>query len=166
VEASSGGPGQGSEFVVRLPLLKGALPPAAPAKDDDTEQVKSSARRRILVLDDNRDSAESLAMLLRLVGHDVRTVHDGRQALVVAEIYGPDLVLLDIGLPGMDGYEVARRLRAQPWIGQTNLVALTGFGGEEDRRQAQSAGLDHHLVKPVDFDALRELLAALDPSMD
>jgi PAS domain S-box-containing protein len=166
VEASSVGPGQGSEFVVRLPLLKGALPPAAPAKDDDTEPFKSSSRRRILVLDDNRDSAESLAMLLRLVGHDVRTVHDGRQALVVAEIYSPDLVLLDIGLPGMDGYEVARRLRAQPWIGQTKLVALTGFGGEEDRRQAQSAGLDHHLVKPVDFDALRELLAALDPSMD
>ncbi len=151
---------------MRLPLLKGALPPDAPAKDDDAEQVKSSPRRRILVLDDNRDSAESLAMLLRLVGHDVRTVHDGRQALVVAEIYGPDLVLLDIGLPGMDGYEVARRLRAQPWIGQTKLVALTGFGGEEDRRQAQSAGLDHHLVKPVDLDALRELLAALEPTTD
>jgi CheY-like chemotaxis protein len=117
-------------------------------------------------VDDNKDSAESLAMLLRLLGNDVRTVHDGRQALVVAAAYQPDLVLLDIGLPGIDGYEVARRLRSEPWTGNTTLVALTGYGGEDDRRQAQAAGFAHHLLKPVDFDSLHGLLAALEPTTD
>ena len=119
--------------------------------------------RRILVVDDNRDSADSLAMLLRLVGHDVRTAHDGRQALVVAATYRPDLVLLDIGLPGMDGFAVARHLRSQPELAGVVLVALTGYGSDEDRRQAQAAGFNYHMVKPLDLDALQELLTALEP---
>jgi CheY-like chemotaxis protein len=129
--------------------LKSGPRPAVPSK------------RRILVVDDNRDAAETLAMVLRLPGHDVRTVHDGGQSLAVAEMFQPELVLLDIGLPGMDGYEVARRLRLQPWAGHAKLVALTGYAGAEERRRAQSAGLDGHLDKPVDFEVLRELLATL-----
>jgi PAS domain S-box-containing protein len=163
VEASSPGLGQGSEFVVRLPLLTAIPSSVAPGNEGGQQRVQARAQRRILVVDDNRDSADSLAMLLRLVGHDVRTVHDGRQALVVAAAYRPDLVLLDIGLPGLDGYEVARRLRQEPWIGQTVLVALTGYGGEDDRQQAQAAGFTHHMVKPVDFDSLQQLLLALEP---
>jgi PAS domain S-box-containing protein len=167
VQASSAGPGQGSEFVVRLPLLAEGPCALAPAKnDEDNERAKVSVRRRILLVDDNKDSADSLAMLLRLWGHDVRTVADGREALAVAPAYRPDLVLLDIGLPGLDGYEVARRLRTEPWIGQTVLVALTGYASDEDRRQARAAGFAHHMVKPVDFDALRRLLAALEPTTD
>ena len=118
-------------------------------------------RMRILVVDDNVDSAESLAVLLRLVGHEARTVFDGRQVLVAAEAYRPELVLLDIGLPGIDGYELARRLRLEPWAGQTKLVALTGYATEEDRRKAEAAGFDHHLVKPVEFETLCRLLEGL-----
>jgi PAS domain S-box-containing protein len=166
VEASSAGPGQGSEFVVRLPLLGGQPAAVAPAlAADSAKGGRTFVKRRILVVDDNKDSADSLAMLLRLVGNDVRTVHDGRQALVVAEAYRPHLVLLDIGLPGLNGYEVARRLRAEPWIGNTTLVALTGYGGEDDRRRAEAAGFAYHMVKPVDFDALDKLLAALEPTV-
>jgi PAS domain S-box-containing protein len=162
VEAFSEGHGHGSEFVVRLRLLSGTSP--ALAAGNQATRPRASPRKRILVVDDNRDSAESLAVLLRLVGHDVRTVHDGRQALVVAETYRPGLVLLDIGLPGIDGYEVARRLRAESWGEPMTLVALTGYGGEEDRRLAAAAGFDHHMVKPVDFEALHRLLAALEPT--
>jgi CheY-like chemotaxis protein len=121
----------------------------------------AAPRKRILVVDDNRDSAESLAMVLRLSGYDVRTAHDGQQALVDAQVYRPDLVLLDIGLPGVSGYEVARRLRLEPGVVPTKLVALSGYSREEDRRQAYAVGFDHYLVKPVDFDALHKLLAAL-----
>jgi CheY-like chemotaxis protein len=115
-----------------------------------------------LVVDDNRDSADSLAMLLRLVGHDVRTVHDGRQALVVAMTYQPDLVLLDIGLPGMDGFAVARHMRSHPELAAVVLVALTGYGSEQDRCQSLAAGFNHHIVKPVSLDTLKDLLAALE----
>ena len=122
----------------------------------------AAPKKRILVVDDHRDSAESLAMLLRLSGHDVRTARDGRQAIVEAEVYQPDLVLLDIGLPGLDGYEVARRLRSEPSAGHPKLVALSGYGREEDLREAYAAGFDHYLIKPVDFDALQKLLATLE----
>jgi PAS domain S-box-containing protein len=163
VQASSAGPGEGSEFVVRLPLLSSHAAPIAPAHESDSgKRAKTSLTHRILVVDDNRDSADSLAMLLRLVGHDVRTVHDGRQALVVAGTYRPDLVLLDIGLPGIDGFTVARHMRSQPELAGVVLVALTGYGSEEDRRQSLAAGFNHHMVKPVHFDALYGLLAALE----
>ena len=163
VEAFSAGPGEGSEFVVRLPLLPDVSPVAAAHESDGGKRAKAAVTHRILVVDDNRDSADSLAMLLRLVGHDVRTVHDGRQALVVAATYRPDLVLLDIGLPGMDGFAVARHMRSQPELAGVVLVALTGYGSDGDRRQAQAAGFNHHMVKPVHFDTLNELLTALDP---
>jgi signal transduction histidine kinase len=160
VEAFSEGPGRGSEFVVRLPLL----PEDVAEPDQGTcavEPSAPSAPRRILVVDDNRDSAESLATLLRLIGNEVRTAHDGRQALEVAAEYRPDMVLLDIGLPVLNGYEVARRLRTEPGYGRPMLVALTGYGSEEDRHRSQSSGFDHHMVKPVDFGALQTLLASL-----
>ena len=162
VEAFSEGPGRGSEFVVRLPLLpEGAAAPGAGEPPVATEPRTPSASRRILVVDDNRDSAESLATLLRLIGNDVRTAHDGRQALEAAADYQPDMVLLDIGLPVLNGYEVARRLRTEPGYRRAVLVALTGYGSEEDRHRSLSSGFDHHMVKPVDFDALQMLLGSL-----
>jgi two-component system CheB/CheR fusion protein len=165
VQAFSAGPGEGSEFVVRLPLLPDVTPTADAAhKPDSSKRAKASVTHRILVVDDNRDSADSLAMLLRLVGHDVRTVNDGRQALVVAAGYRPNLVFLDIGLPGMDGYNVARHMRTQPELADVVLVALTGYGTEEDRRRSEEAGFNHHMVKPVHFEALNELLMALEPN--
>src|SRR5262249_28850764 len=128
---------------------------------DGGKRAKAAGPHLILVVDDNRDSADSLAMLLRLGGHDVRTAHDGRQALVVAATYRPDLVLLDIGLPGMDGFTVARHLRSRPELAGAVLVALTGYGSDEDRRQAQAAGFNHHMGNPLDPAALQELLIAL-----
>jgi PAS domain S-box-containing protein len=163
VQAFSAGPGEGSEFVVRLPLLPDVSPAAAAHEPDSNKRAKSAVPHRILVVDDNRDSADSLAMLLRLAGHDARTAHDGRQALAVAATYRPDLVLLDIGLPGMDGFTVARHLRSQPELARAVLVALTGYGSHEDRRQALAAGFNHHMAKPVNLDTLNELLSALEP---
>jgi CheY-like chemotaxis protein len=136
------------------------------APTNPQSDATAAPRKRILVVDDNRDSAESLAMVLRLLGYDVRTAHDGRQALVDVAVYRPNLVLLDIGLPRMNGYEVARQLRLEPGGGQTKLVALSGYAREDDRREAYAVGFDHYLVKPVDFDALYELLAALESTTD
>jgi two-component system CheB/CheR fusion protein len=118
------------------------------------------------VVDDSVDGSESLAMLLRLGGHAVRVVHDGAAALAAAQAERPDVVLLDIGLPGMDGYEVARRLRQTSGLNGVLLVALTGWGQDEDRRRSREAGFDHHLVKPVDPEGLLAVLAAARPSAD
>lgn len=115
--------------------------------------------RRVLVVDDNPDSAESLSMLLELMGHTVCTANDGAEALSVADEFRPDLVLMDLGMPHMDGLEAARRLRSQPWSTQLVLVALTGWGQDEDRERSEAAGFDHHLVKPLDTAALAALLA-------
>ena len=117
------------------------------------------APRRILVVDDNVDAADSLALLLGMEGHDVRVAHDGPAALAAVEAEPPDLVFLDIGMPVMNGYDVARRLRQRPGLEHLLLVAMTGWGQEEDRRRSQEAGFDHHLVKPVEPDALHQLLA-------
>jgi signal transduction histidine kinase/CheY-like chemotaxis protein len=162
VEAHSAGPGQGSEFVVRLPLPKdeGSRTKEEP---DKTPLVHPSSciphpSRRVLVVDDNADIAESLAGLLQDLGHTVRTAHAGPQALEVAREFRPELILLDIGLPGMDGYEVARRLRADPELSGLLVVALSGYGQEEDRRRAREAGFDEHLTKPVGLAALQPLL--------
>ena len=160
VAATSAGEGQGSEFVVRLPVLPDVAPTVRPAKPALAERrVAPVSGRRILVVDDNRDSAESLAMLLRLFGNDVRTVQDGRLAVEMAAAYRPDVVLLDIGLPGLDGLEVCRRLRARTGEGQPLIVAMTGYGQEEDRRRSEEAGFDAHMVKPLDLEALQELLS-------
>lgn len=114
--------------------------------------------KRVLVVDDNADSAESLSLLLELMGHTVCTAHDGEQALAEAEGFRPDLVLMDIGMPRMDGYEAARRLRQEAWGQSVVLVALTGWGQDEDKRRCEAAGFDHHLIKPVDPAALEALL--------
>jgi signal transduction histidine kinase/ActR/RegA family two-component response regulator len=161
VEAHSAGPGQGSEFVVRWPLPTEATPASAPAPLEETPATERAVR--VLIVDDNKDAAESLTMLLRLWGHEVAVAHDGPAALRAAAGQRPEVALLDIGLPGMDGYELARQLRQQPGLGRTVLVAVTGWGQEEDRRRSAEAGFDHHLTKPVELAALQELLAQARP---
>jgi signal transduction histidine kinase/CheY-like chemotaxis protein len=164
VQAISEGTGKGSEFVIRLPMLPAESLAGRQQKPPGTSgQGKLTSRRRILVVDDTVDSAESLAMLLRLLGNEVRTVHDGRFALETAVAYRPEVVLLDIGLPGMDGLEICRRLRQQPDGDRALIVALTGYGREEDRQNSQEAGFDAHLVKPVELESLQELLARPEP---
>jgi two-component system CheB/CheR fusion protein len=164
VEAHSAGLGQGSEFVVRLPVS--ARAPEA-RRHDDLQRLADSALvpviappRRILVVDDNVDTAESLALLLRLRGQEVKTAYDGPAALKMAASFLPDVVLLDIGLPGLDGYQVAARLRRRRRTAGALLVALTGYGQEEDQRLAHEAGFDHHLTKPVDPRAIYELIGS------
>ncbi len=154
VEARSAGLGQGSEFIVRLSLAGVTTTPAAPI----TDAQPAPAGRRILVADDNRDAAESLAMLLEMAGHEVRVADHGRAALAVAQVFRPDTALLDIGMPDMSGYEVAQALRAEPWASQIRLIALTGWGQDADRKRALEAGFDQHVVKPVDPDRLAELI--------
>jgi CheY-like chemotaxis protein len=160
VEARSEGPGRGSEFIARLPAL--APGSSARAKEAAVERARPvSGALKILVVEDNADSAESMALLLRLNGHEVRIAHDGPSALADARSFEPQVVLCDIGLPGMDGYEVAARLREQQAFKQTPLIALTGYGQEGSRRRAKEAGFDYHLVKPVEPGALDTVLDSL-----
>jgi PAS domain S-box-containing protein len=161
VRAISAGPGKGSELVVRLPMLKGAVGPAPSAESTGDGGGRAAPCRRVLVVDDNADAAGSLALLLRLWGHEVRVAHDGLEAVRVAEEFVPEILLLDIGLPGLNGYEVAKRLRHSPRLARAVLVALTGYGQEEDRSRSREAGLDQHLVKPVEPDRLQRLLAGV-----
>jgi PAS domain S-box-containing protein len=157
VEARSGGCGHGSEFTVRMPAIL-----IVPARDEGAEEeTTSSSGRRILVVDDNRDSALSLGMLLQLMGNRVRTAHDGLEAVQAAENFRPDVVLLDLGLPKLNGYEVARHIRGQPWGGDIVLIAVTGWGQEEDRRRSMAAGFNLHMVKPLEPAALEKVLANL-----
>jgi two-component system, sensor histidine kinase len=151
VTARSPGPGQGSTFEILLPLV------AAPVSEVSSASPGPAVCKRVLIVDDNRDAADSISLLLRIHGHEVRTAYGGEDALQLAAAYPADLVLLDIGLPGMNGYEVAKRLRASGT--STHLVALTGYGQPEDVRRAKEAGFDAHMVKPVDFDRLLETLA-------
>lgn len=154
VEAHSDGERMGSEFVVRLP----APYAPAPAHGGLPVMLAAAAPRRILVVDDNRDAVEALAMMLKLGGNDVEIAYDGVAALARAQSFAPDAVVLDIGLPGLDGYEVARRLRARPETAGALIVAVTGYGQKEDRERSRAAGFDHHLVKPIESDALLVLL--------
>jgi signal transduction histidine kinase len=156
VEAHSEGPGKGSEFVVRLPQETGSRVAARAAAQLASPVIHSPTR--ILVVDDNRDAADSLGTLLAVLGADVRVEHDGTAALDVFSAYRPKVVFLDVGMPGMDGYEVARRIRQQPASHDVTLVALTGWGQERDRRDSVAAGFDHHLTKPADIAALHALL--------
>ncbi len=191
VTARSDGVGKGSEFVIRLPVhveteaqtngtstglgtlgadpnipVDGPVPvmngfessPLAPSAD-----LVDRVRRRILLADDNSDALESLATLLELGGHEVVTASNGALALECAERHRPEVMLLDIGMPMLDGYEVARRVRVQPWGQKITLVALTGWGQDSDRRRSREAGFDSHLVKPLDMDKLTELLERLAP---
>jgi len=157
VEAQSEGPGRGSEFVVRLPLAS----PSWTAAARSTATPAAIVQRRILVVDDNRDAADSLGMLLQFHGADVRVVHDAAAALEALTAYRPSVVLLDIGMPGIDGYELARRARRQANGQDVTLIALTGWGQEKDRRLSKDAGIDYHLIKPVDYQALVKLLNSL-----
>jgi PAS domain S-box-containing protein len=159
VEARSEGLGKGSELIVRLPL---AMEQPAPGAGPEPRESPVLTARRILLIDDNRDAADSLALLLELLGAEVQAVYDGPSALAVLEACRPTAVLLDIGMPGMDGYEVARRIRQQPRLRDVPIIALTGWGQEEDRRRARDAGFDHHLIKPVDIEALQALLTSLE----
>jgi PAS domain S-box-containing protein len=156
VEARSEGRGTGSELVVRLPVPAAAAPGSA--LDPKTSVSTGSAVRRILVADDNVDSAESLAMLLEILGHEVRTAHDGQEAVEVAAELRPEVILLDIGMPRLNGYDACRRIREEPWGKGILIVALTGWGQDEDRNRSREAGFDHHLVKPVEPAVVAELL--------
>jgi PAS domain S-box-containing protein len=157
IEARSGGAGLGSEFIVRLPAARGS-PASEPSPCGAGTRPAGRANRKILVVDDNRDAALTLSKLLRRMGNDVQTVHDGEEAVDAASAFRPELVLLDIGLPKLNGYDAARQIRDQSWGKDMILVALTGWGQDDDRRRSREAGFDHHLVKPVDPDALVRLL--------
>jgi signal transduction histidine kinase/ActR/RegA family two-component response regulator len=158
VEAHSDGPGKGSEFVVRMPLRRQEVS-AAPLNGTESPTVIDEKKRRVLVVDDNKDAADTLARLLTMHGHEVAVCHDGPRAVEQAIEQRPDVVLLDLGMPVMDGLEVARRLRATPETSQVLLVAVTGWGQASDRRRTAEAGFDKHLVKPVDEATLCKLLA-------
>jgi CheY-like chemotaxis protein len=157
ISVASEGAGKGSEFTVRLPLSQ---------SDADAEQNDVNEKRetpmdglRILVVDDNTDAAESLRMLLSVFGHQVEIAHDGQRALATAQTQKPQLVFLDIGLPGMDGYEVARRLRSDAGLADSKLIALSGYGTEADQKRSREAGFNRHLVKPVDPGELPAIIA-------
>jgi signal transduction histidine kinase/CheY-like chemotaxis protein len=158
IEARSEGVGKGAEFIVSLPALSVA---ADEVRVEKAAEPMAQRMARVLLVEDNPDAAESLEMLLEVLGHRVRSVCDGVTALDAARANPPDVMLVDIGLPGMDGYEVARRIRRDPLLKQVVLVALTGYGRDEDKRRAMAAGFDYHLVKPVNPDALQGLVSRL-----
>jgi CheY-like chemotaxis protein len=154
VHAASGGPGCGAEFTVRLPVE----PEPAALSEMPTAPTGTGKRLRILVVEDNRDAADSLRLLLELYGYDVTVAYTGLDGVKAAEQERPDVVLCDIGLPKMNGYEVARRLRQNPSTAKARLVAVTGYGAEEDKQRSREVGFDAHLVKPVDPNALQGVL--------
>jgi signal transduction histidine kinase len=165
ITAESAGHGEGSTFRVRLPLLEAY----EQGKDhraarEFTPAQSAISGRRVLVVDDNVDAAESLAKLLRICGHEIRIAHSGQEALIAAHPFKPEVVLLDIGLPGMNGYEVAKRLRAEPALRDAVLVAVTGWGNEDYKRKSREAGFDFHLTKPVEVTAIEGILARLERS--
>jgi len=162
IEARSKGPGHGSEFSVRLPVSVEAPPSHAAAAD---EAPATPTSLRILIVDDNRDSADSLAAMLRIVGNDVRTAYDGQAGVDEAAIVRPHVIIFDIGMPTLNGYEACRRIRQQAWGAGVVVIAMTGWGQDEDRRRAHDAGFDHHVVKPVDLPTLMKLLAGVEGAM-
>jgi PAS domain S-box-containing protein len=163
VEAASPGPGKGSTFTVSLPVLEGRAEPA-PGPPAEGRPDSAGSKRRILVVDDDRDSAVSMAMMLQLLGYEVRSAHDGVEAVELAEQFCPQVVLMDIGMPRLNGYEATRRIREKPWGHDTAVIALTGWGQEVDRAKSKEAGCDGHLVKPVNLPDLEKLLIELQRS--
>jgi PAS domain S-box-containing protein len=157
VRAESPGPGAGSTFIVSLPLARVKPPPGVPEAGRNGATPRGPARR-VLVVDDNRDSAASMAAMLELLGHEVRTAHDGVEAVDAAEAFRPEVVLMDVGMPRMNGYDATRQIRERPWGGSVTVVAVTGWGQEGDRAQSRSAGCDGHLVKPVHLDSVAPFL--------
>lgn len=160
IEARSGGPAKGSEFVVRLPIVVDQT--YTRKLSDGGDKAKPTSNLRILVVDDNRDGAETLAMLLKMMGNNVHISHDGEEAVAAAREFRPHVVLCDIGLPKLNGYEACRQIKERAWDEKMVLIAVTGWGQDGDRRQAEEAGFDHHIVKPLDPQALMKLLAALN----
>ncbi len=160
VEATSEGLGKGSEFIVRLST---AVSPdlEAEQKDGGNGNIYAPSKYRILVVDDNKDAAISLAMMLKIMGHDTRTAHDGIEAVEAAQAFLPDVVMLDIGLPKLNGYDVCRRIRGKAWGKDMILIAVTGWSQDEDKRQSKEAGFNFHMLKPVDPQAVVKLLAGL-----
>jgi two-component system CheB/CheR fusion protein len=158
VEALSEGPGRGSEFVVRIPVADAAAPKSASADAAATGMLRSARGRRILIVEDNADARETLCLLLEGDGHEVRAVGDGARGLAEARAFVPEIALLDLGLPGLDGYSVAKELRSLEQCSGMLLVAISGYGQPQDRAKSKAAGFDEHLVKPVDPQRLREFL--------
>ena len=159
IEAKSDGPVRGSEFVVRLPVdVEASRPQAA----DKQEPAAPKSSLRILIVDDNMDGADSLAMMLKMMGNDARTAYDGQEGVELAEEFRPEVVLFDIGMPKLNGYEACRLIRKQPWGRKVIVIAITGWGQDDDRQRSHDAGFDHHMVKPVDPQTLMKLLAGLD----
>jgi CheY-like chemotaxis protein len=147
-----------STFVIRLPVVAEVTDQEPQKQAGEDAQSPPTSKRRILVVDDNKVSAKSLGMLLRMVGHEVNIANDGLEAVEAAAMFHPEVVVLDIGMPKLNGYEAARRIRAQQGGESIVLIALTGWGQEEDHRRSQAAGFNHHLTKPVELDALQTLL--------
>jgi DNA-binding response OmpR family regulator len=158
IEAFSEGPGRGSQFVVTLPIATTIHASDSPERNGDS--LEGTPPLKILVVDDNRDAAVTLQMLMNMYGHDAVLAHDGDEACRVAESYRPDVILLDIGLPTMNGYDACRTIRQSSWGQAMTIIALTGWGKDEDRRKSDEAGFDGHLVKPVHSEALMATLAA------
>jgi len=158
IGCESGGPGQGSTFTARIDMV--AAPPAGSATEvrDAPPIAAAAAEQRVLIVDDNIDAADALALLLRISGYQTMTAHDGHEGLQASRTFEPHVVFLDIGLPGMNGYDVARRLRADEQTRAAYLVALTGWGSEEDRQRSSDAGFDLHLTKPVELQTLARVL--------
>ena len=162
IEARSDGPGKGAEFIAHLPIV--TVTSRRPPADTAGKEREGIPTCRILVADDNRDAAESMSTVLRLMGNEVRTVHDGMQAVEEAAAFRPDMVLLDIGMPRLNGYDAARRIRAERWGKSMMVVAMTGWGQDEDKRLASEAGFDRHFTKPVDPRDVEQLIAGLRSS--
>jgi CheY-like chemotaxis protein len=161
IRAESAGLDLGSRFCIRLPAMQLAAYSKEKLPGDGVASlIKTGERHRILIVDDNEDGLTSLGMLIRVLGHEVCTARDGVQAIEAAERFRPAIVLMDIGMPNLNGYEAAQHIRAQAWGAEMVLVATTGWGQEEDRRRSKAAGFDHHLVKPVELARLQEILLA------
>jgi CheY-like chemotaxis protein len=161
VAAHSEGAGRGAEFIIRLPTTNAAEPAAEPAPRPE-RRVDVHDKQRILVVDDNQDAARTLTLLLNKIGFECQSAFDGPSALSLADEFDPHAIVLDLGMPGMDGLQVARRLRAPPQPSNALLIALTGWDKDEDRRNTREAGFDHHLAKPVQLDTLQKLLQSLE----
>jgi CheY-like chemotaxis protein len=164
VGSGGDGGGQADEPIACLPNSDPPATTPAPSgkpSGGEEETADPGAKRRILVADDNDDSVASMALMLKILGNEVRTASDGREAVEVAETFQPKLILLDIGMPQLNGYEACRAIRQKPWGADVIIVALTGWGQEDDKQKAREAGFNHHLVKPVGLDAIRKLLAEI-----
>jgi len=159
--------GQGSEFLVRLPIVSCPLPIEEKEGDKNRKlAIENRKSLRVLIVDDNVDLAMTLGMLVRASGHEIRIVHDGMAVLEAALNHRPHVVLLDIGLPGLNGFEVAKQLRQQPEFQKALLVAMTGYGQESDRQRSHEAGFDHHLVKPANFGQVLQIFATVSGNLE